>query len=214
MLQFDEEQIRKAMVKEIIAIFNRKISIVMRHILDELINSLTTIIEMSDTWKELNDTSSNLRGELGIPLDVDLSQLISAYTSNLKIRGDRFKTVAGNAVLKTEFFLPANYSSLLNKPEASFISDSKRFKKSFKIDWLDWLLTHGDEAVVVDHYFQPSGRGRTHLGTMKYVESTFWSVPKQHSGTEDDNFITRAIEKYSANGILEKQIEIWLKGAF
>ena len=69
---------------------------------------------------------------------------------------------------------------------------SKKDKTTVNLDWLNWILTRGDEIIVSKFRFEPeSGRGRTGRGRMKKGGS--WRVSPQYAGTEDDNFITRAL---------------------
>ena len=61
------------------------------------------------------------------------------------------------------------------------------------IPWLEWLLTLGDRVLIGDYRFEASNKGRSGLGTM--LPRGVFRVPPSYSGTEDNNFITRAFEK-------------------
>lgn len=64
--------------------------------------------------------------------------------------------------------------------------------KGTDLHWLNWLLTMGDSSIIVDYMYDPStGKGRSRLGYMK--PGGFFRVPPEFSGTENDNFITRAL---------------------
>ena len=61
-----------------------------------------------------------------------------------------------------------------------------------KLDWLNWLLTRGDDIIVGDYSFvERTGSGRSGLGDM--VAGGMFRIPPEYSGTGDDNFITRTL---------------------
>lgn len=63
----------------------------------------------------------------------------------------------------------------------------------FVIDWLRWLLLNGEDLIIADYHFVPGDQrgSRTGLGLMRKKGS--WRVPGEFSGTESDNWLTRAI---------------------
>lgn len=78
------------------------------------------------------------------------------------------------------------------------------------LHWLNWLLTRGDEIIIVDYYYDPQGGvGRTGLGNMK--DGGAFRVPPEFSGTIENNFITRALTNDSIikdiNSIIEKAVQ-------
>jgi hypothetical protein len=74
------------------------------------------------------------------------------------------------------------------------------------LHWLDWLLLKGDSIIIIDYQYNPKiGLGRSKLGNMKAGGS--FRVPPQFSGSEDDNFITRALTGDMAEGQIMKMLE-------
>lgn len=60
------------------------------------------------------------------------------------------------------------------------------------LHWLNWLLTMGNSVIIANYNYAPqSGAGRSRQGIMKFGGS--FRVPPQYSGTDTDNFITRAL---------------------
>jgi hypothetical protein len=60
------------------------------------------------------------------------------------------------------------------------------------LHWLNWLLTMGNSVIIANYNYSPqSGAGRSRQGIMKFGGS--FRVPPQYSGTDTDNFITRAL---------------------
>lgn len=105
--------------------------------------------------------------------------VINAAKSGGKIRG-------GMKI----YIQPSNFGNLLSLSEGYTVFGTGGSKS---IPWLRWLLTLGDKILIGDYHFEPSSGGRSTLGTM--LPPGVFRVPPSYSGTEDDNFITRAFEK-------------------
>lgn len=64
------------------------------------------------------------------------------------------------------------------------------------IPWLDWLLTAGDDPVVLDFHIKlGSYEDKTYSrsGGAIMVPKFNWSVPQDYSGVEGDNWLTRTL---------------------
>jgi hypothetical protein len=88
---------------------------------------------------------------------------------------------------------PSNYLNVLNLSEAVQITE-----KGDTLPWLDWLLTYGDETIIFDFKVKKGkGLGRSGGGIMITAKDSgfFFKVNKAFQGTEENNFITRSIEK-------------------
>lgn len=82
-------------------------------------------------------------------------------------------------------FQPTNFANLLALGEGHTIYQGG------DLHWLEWLLKRGDSIIVTNYQYNPqTGLGRSGLGNMRTGGS--FRVPPQFSGTEDNNFITRA----------------------
>ena len=79
-------------------------------------------------------------------------------------------------------------------------------RKSVKLHWLAWLLQAGSSMIVSGYEYTPSFEGRSGGGVM--TGGGVWRVPPEFSGTESDNFITRALNNR------DKQLSQLLKGLF
>ena len=75
---------------------------------------------------------------------------------------------------------------ILNIPQGTIVT-----KKGVPLNWLQWLLTRGNETVVSGYKYVPGSRGRSGGGTMM-GGSSFRVEPARFAGTVDDNFVTRA----------------------
>ena len=92
----------------------------------------------------------------------------------------------------------------------SIIQYRSKTKGRVTLEWLNWLLKEGDKIIVGNFGFEKiTGRGRSSLGSMKKGGS--WRISPQHAGTEDDNFITRALGNKASQtnmaNIIQKAIE-------
>jgi hypothetical protein len=83
-------------------------------------------------------------------------------------------------------FQPSSFSNLLMLPEGHTVYSGGN------LHWLDWLLKRGDRIIIANYQYNPmSGLGRSGLGIM--IPGGAFRIPPQFSGTEDNNFITRAL---------------------
>lgn len=106
--------------------------------------------------------------------------------------------------------IQADLKDILSHPLA-FIKTKKQ-----KLHWLDWLLTWGDRIVVRDYsiVFKQTRRSRSGFAIMvKSKFSPFWRVPPQFSGTLDNNWITRALEKANVEADITNLFYEYLKKA-
>jgi hypothetical protein len=68
-------------------------------------------------------------------------------------------------------------------------------EKGESLPWIEWLLKRGDDVVVSSYHVVEGDHGRTGRAVMKPGGSyTVGRVNPAFSGTEDDNFITRALD--------------------
>jgi hypothetical protein len=97
---------------------------------------------------------------------------------------------------------------------ANFSVGTKNIGKGFlsflgssdKLNWLHWLLMRGDSPIIIGYsYLDLDGKGRTGGGIMRKGGS--FRVPPEYSGTENDNFITRAFDNPEAESELRQIIE-------
>lgn len=96
-----------------------------------------------------------------------------------------------------------DFQKILSMPAASYVSYNSGGQGT-DIDWLKWMLTEGDRIIIQDYsirygnYTSPVFNSRTGKALMvahRYTGIKFWRMPPQYSGTMDNNWITRAIDK-------------------
>ena len=112
-----------------------------------------------------------------------VDSIISAVVSSMHIKIAKVSSRLQGAV---EFnFQSTDFVNLLNLGDGH-----QRTELGADLHWLDWLLTKGDIVIIKGYHYEPSSGGRSRGGTMG--QSGFFRVDPQYSGTETDNFITRA----------------------
>jgi hypothetical protein len=137
----------------------------------------------------------NLPGHFSIaPDDVDdtVDAIIDEIVNSIDVKYTRLTVSGGTIKGGLEVGIGRDgFASVLNLPEAATISD-----KGVAIEWLEWVLTKGDQIIVSQHeiVFTP-GEGISEMAIMVPNNAASWRVPPEFSGTAQDNVITREIIK-------------------
>lgn len=129
----------------------------------------------------------SLAGQFGLYPGQGQSSVISIINSIENAITINFKKFDNKLLGGVEVnFQPLDFLNLLNLPQGIVNY------KDGQLKWLDWLLTKGDTTIVVSYQYNPStGIGRSGLGNM--IKGGSFRVPPQFSGTDSNNFITRAL---------------------
>jgi hypothetical protein len=135
----------------------------------------------------LSGGTNSLVGQFGITISP--ASIVNAIVSSI-VSSTTISIVPYNKKLKgggiEVNIQPDNFSNLLSLPQGHSIY------RDGDLHWLDWLLNRGDEIIVVGYEYNPqTGLGRSRLGNMK--EGGSFRVPPEFSGTDENNFITRAL---------------------
>ena len=139
----------------------------------------------------------DLAGHFGIPAEKVIetaNSIVEVIENSIEINfaGTRSnsKKLLGQI---TVVFFPRGFNKLVNAEFATVITE-----KGEELNWLDWTLFRGDETIIYDYniYFE-GGKGRSGLAIMvpSHNVAGSWKVPSKVSGTEDDNWITRSLDK-------------------
>lgn len=158
--------------------------------LNKILNSVKSLIPSWITSQpeiislQASDTTS-LAGQFGIAgskLQI-VNSIVNSVVNATEVKLIPYsKNLKGGLELR---FQPSTFANLLMLPEGHTIYNGG------DLHWLDWLLKRGDNIIVVNYQYNPrTGLGRSGLGNM--IPGGSFRVPPQFSGTESDNFITRA----------------------
>jgi hypothetical protein len=165
------------------------------------------IYEWVASQPEIIDIRAGVEGELapnfGIPEgeEQDIANkicLAAASSFSVNIKNLNSKTLIGNVNLR---FGNRSFRDLLELPEGVVLTENGQ-----NLHWMNWLLFAGNESIVVGYNFlAKEGKGRSGGGIMR--KGNIWRVPPAFAGTQDDNFLTRAMN----NPNNEQQIQEVLK---
>jgi len=188
-----EKLINRSFVKAVNKRIKKKLSIINR----EIKNSIPSWISLQEEVISLS--SNGLQGSLNAQFGLvpgqaatAVAQIIDAVANSTEIRFSGFsENLSGTLEILIQ---PTNFQNLLTL-SSGFIFNTSLADPSYyqgELHWLDWLLTKGDAVIVVGYTYIPENAGRSGGGTMKLGGS--FRVDPSYSGTENDNFITRAFK--------------------
>lgn len=154
-----------------------------------------------------------LQAEFGIRDSRDaITEIIDFWISNIIVKKTPVR-VGPNGIIKSNIkidMIKADYHDVTSLPAANVLTD-----KGVTLPWLEWLLTFGDRYIVRDYtvsYAVGSFRlanSRSGLAIMVPAPRHQWRVPPEFAGTQNNNFVTRAIDSIDSKleGILQKIFE-------
>lgn len=160
-------------------------------------NIVFNLIQSQPEIASLN--GGKLQGAFGI---IDPSSAISAIIKSIADSID-VKFTKFNDKLKGGISIniqPSSFENLLNLSQG-FVN-----YKNSDLHWLNWLLTQGDKIIIINYqYNAKTGLGRSGLGNM--IPGDSFRVPPEFSGSQNNNFITRAFLNSSAEKQFIKILE-------
>ena len=166
---------------------------------EEIKQTVRDALMVSPTVESIR--SGRLRYELGFPEgteDITIDSIIDAISQSVHVRFKGVKSHASKISTDMQIIIQGEgVKSLLGLPEASIIT-----KKKTRLYWLGRLLISGD-SIIVDQYrvetlsFDPD-KSRSGDAVMRFGGVGF-KISPEHSGTPEDNFITRALRTRRAS---------------
>lgn len=165
------------------------------------INSQVLLI-VSSALKNSPTSQSLLSGKLkddfglfGNVASTAISSIIDYIVTKSDVKVDVSRT--SKSLLSVSINLPTgDIGAIVNLPGGSYPS------KGGEVKWLEWLLTKGSQVVIGNFWLYPYAKGFTRSGgssiMVKLVnQGEPFRVDPDHAGTEDDNFLIRAIEPHA-----------------
>jgi hypothetical protein len=137
---------------------------------------------------EINSLQNGiLRAEFGLTSD-PTDELIAAILSTISIRPLYAQKNRGGGIEIT--MQPSDYSNILGQSFAQQPIDGG------SLPWLSWLLTLGDTVIITDFGVEFGSFKTSRTGEAKMSSKAApYKVNSAFSGTLNDNFITRAINR-------------------
>lgn len=194
-LKIDEKIFVDMVQKSISSILTdriKKIGIPTRQRVGEIIKRE---LSASVTVKSL--LSGQLKDDFGLTdrrASLAVDSIISIMSDNIDIKT---KTTEKETLVLIQL-LPISPDSIAAIVGGEFKS-YRDGKESGIVKWAEWLITRGTEIVISDHavVFSPPRRGRSGGSYLMKKNAGVFRVDPEHSGTTEDNFITRAISPHA-----------------
>ncbi len=191
--EFDTK-LTQALATQLDKVFRRR----QRGIETRLKRILTKYFRRTLTYKAL--TTGTLQGEFGIvDAKEKIDNIIDVVANSIHVE---YKEIRGGRLLKNFFLkkivdglieirlIPEDLQEILELEDGSFVSENEHL-----VNWLEWLLTSGNQPVVFSYKYVKgfTELSRTGKGIMVKAKNGFYRVPPRHSGIIGDNWITRTI---------------------
>lgn len=201
----------KQIEKDILKAMHRHVSKYFTKYADYLESSigyeLSLAIEKSPTIQGLRP-GGDLFGELGVQHPNVWAIITTVAHDSTTVKVEKPKIV-GNQI-SARWSVQAAPIDLETINAAMYDNGMQETEKGQQLEWMKWLLTLGDAVIVRDYEVRAGFPDKSRTGDKIMVKGSGWRVPPQHSGTEGNNFITRAIDE--ALPEIEKQIIHLFKG--
>jgi hypothetical protein len=151
--------------------------------------------------------SGDLKKHLGI-IDAKgtIQEIINMIQNSMELlvepinySGTHFST--GGFIIKV---LKSDFQDILSTSNSSYITRTG----NTNIPWLSWLLFAGNSPLIYGYRieFNPHNIENSRTGAIMVKNpGGIWSIPDEHAGTQENNFLTRALTS------LENEIDIIIK---
>lgn len=177
-----QKKINEALAKEV----NKSLAFTAR-VLKSRIDPLIKASLLSSP--EINSLKGGiLKAEFGLTQDPS-SALVNAIVDSLRVDFVKVNKNFNGGI--TIVMQPSDFTNLFTLPIAE-----QPIEDGGSLPWLQWLLTLGDSIIITDFgvEFGNLPGSRTGLAVMRKAQAPY-KVNSAFSGTPDDNFITRSVER-------------------
>jgi len=188
-VRLDEQQFALAVVKELKQTLRSTIDRLLVKIRPSLVEYIENKLrkDPSDTYYSLD--IGQLRKDFGFRPGENVGErVVKAVSSSIQLNalGPTSASLGGIRLS----LLKGGIEFLLDKNFGAYDSNGNT------VDWLKWLLTAGDSIIIADYevIYKDTPRSRSGYALMISPKmSKGFRVDPSHSGTIDDNWITRAL---------------------
>ncbi len=155
--------------------------------------------------------AGTLRAEFGISNTENVDLVIDAMVSTINITRNPIKS--NNNGLTGGFKLTMIKSDDINGLIYTDIGSVNDSEKGYSLPWLEWLLLQGNKTIIKNYSVSYTSNPRSRSGLALMIESNSnWRVPSNFSGTQSNNWTTRAISKINDKiiEVIQNNIEKYL----
>lgn len=195
----NDTQIRKKILDQIVIVLNKAINRSIPKIVMEIKDLVRSSLKQEPEYQSL--ISGQLRAEMGIEFVENVDVVIDALVETLAL--EKTPLAVGRYGIKGGFSLTMMQSDNLGGVvdiDAAYVVDNAR---GYDLPWLRWLLLEGKRVIIKGYSVQmrPSPYSRSGMALM--IESKKnWRVPPEFSGSQRNNWTTRAISRISDKNII------------
>lgn len=181
-----EKNILAASEKEIKILFQRakpKIESEIKQLIVEALSSCPEILSLKN---------GQLKYDFGLVIDPS-EEIIYAVANSAHVIFKNFRFTKQEVKNVFSIYIQSStFNNLLSLAVSNVITE-----RGEVLPWLEWLLTAGDAVVILDYSVQYGPNTNSRTGNAIMVPDGFFRVDPKYSGTVENNFITRALDKYS-----------------
>lgn len=154
-------------------------------------NLTNIVIEALQRSPEISSLSNGkLKYDFGLNFD-PTDSIIYSIANSIDIRFKNFTLRGFTKGIVTAYIQPVDFSNLLGEDFAQVVTD-----KGQSLPWLQWLLTEGDSIIIADYHVDYGLYPTSRSGGAIMKPGRIYKVDSSFSGTAENNFITRALDKY------------------
>lgn len=161
-----------------------------KKIVGNIKSSVTKALKSEPEYFSLK--SGKLRYEMGIEDTSSVDLVIEKLVDTLSFINNGTKIT--RSYLKSNFVLTMMKSDDLGGviyDESAFVNDTTR---GYQLPWLQWLLLKGNQTIVENYSVKIGSNPNSRTGNAIMVASNkSWRVPTEFTGTQENNWTTRAI---------------------
>lgn len=178
-----EQSILKALEDELKISLNKAKPRIHSEIINLTISALETCPEIQSLQ------NGKLRLDFGLDED-PTHELIYAIANSTYVyfKNIRLYKKSASAVLSV-YIQPNDFRNLFSLQGSSIQTENGQI-----IPWLEWLLTAGDAVVVTEYHVDYGDYATSRSGGAIMKPKGIFKVDSAFSGTQDNNFITRALD--------------------
>ena len=208
-IKLDQQQFSLAVTKEIKTVLDRTISQLIRLIRPSLVEYVENKLRKDPNGTYYSLDIGRLRDDFGFMSGQNAGERVVKEVSKSIHLNKIGSTSASLGGIRLEL-LKGGIEFLLDKDFGAYDSNGNT------VDWLKWLLTAGDTIVVADYeiIYKDTPNSRSgHALMISPKMSKGFRVDPNHSGTIEDNWITRALIATEADMLakLKKGLEDLLR---
>jgi hypothetical protein len=190
-------KIQEMVNAEAIRVLNSRVPRVVSDIEAGIAHGLKHVLVNNDEYESLT-TGGDLAQHFGLEKSqaiTKLDNIIDTIIGSIQVKFKRFQnrtgTIQGGITVSA---IKDDFIDIISIPAGQVVTD-----KGQSLPWLEWLLIEGDRIIITDFEIQmgPSPYSRAGDAIMIPKKAGVWRVPPQFSGTQTNNWITRAVDDAS-----------------